>query len=131
MTDRHTADTINSDALDQLYERLDRARAAAALHRQGLLTTAELYAVIEAAHESGPAATQATDSEQPLFLPRAEVTTLHRTLGQLLGDEDAQAIARVRALHHEEYGSCAECTHEFSVPFPCPTVRAIDGEEQP
>jgi hypothetical protein len=60
MSDRYTADTINDDALDQLYDRLDRARDAAALHRQGLLTTAELYAVIEAAPEPGPAATQAT-----------------------------------------------------------------------
>lgn len=41
------------------------------------------------------------------------------------------AIDRVRALHREEHGSCAECTHEFSVPFPCPTIRALDGEEQP
>lgn len=38
------------------------------------------------------------------------------------------AIARVRALHREEYGSCAECTHEYGVPFPCPTVRALDRE---
>lgn len=54
MNDRYTADTITSDALDALYDRLDRARDAAALHRQGLITTAELYAVIEAA----PAATE-------------------------------------------------------------------------
>jgi hypothetical protein len=39
-------------------------------------------------------------------------------------------IKRVRALHRDEYGcgSCAECTHESSVPFPCPTIRALDGE---
>lgn len=41
------------------------------------------------------------------------------------------AIARVRALHRNEYESCAECTHEFSVSYPCPTIRALDGEEQP
>lgn len=39
------------------------------------------------------------------------------------------AIARVRALHRNEYESCAECTHVFSVPWPCPTIRALDGEE--
>lgn len=38
------------------------------------------------------------------------------------------AIARVRALHCEEYGSCAECTHESSVSWPCPTIRALNGE---
>ncbi|MGY5048269.1 hypothetical protein ACWDE0_21955 [Streptomyces sp. 900105755] len=38
------------------------------------------------------------------------------------------AIARVRALHREEYGCCAECTHESGVLWPCPTIRALDGE---
>lgn len=40
------------------------------------------------------------------------------------------AIARVRALHREEWGSCAECTHESSVLYPCATIRALYGEEQ-
>jgi len=48
MTDRHTVNTITSDQLDALYYRLDAARDATALHRQGLLSTAELYAVVEA-----------------------------------------------------------------------------------
>lgn len=41
------------------------------------------------------------------------------------------ALARVRTLHRNEYESCAECTHESSVSFPCPTIRALDGEGQP
>lgn len=41
------------------------------------------------------------------------------------------ALARVRALHRNEYESCAECTHESSVLYPCATIRALDGEEQP
>jgi hypothetical protein len=40
-------------------------------------------------------------------------------------------IKRVRALHRNEYESCTECTHEYGVPFPCPTIRALNGEEQP
>ncbi|MFD5814382.1 hypothetical protein [Streptomyces sp. NPDC127038] len=39
-------------------------------------------------------------------------------------------IKRVRALHRDEYGTCAECTHESGVPYPCPTIRALDGQEQ-
>jgi len=39
-------------------------------------------------------------------------------------------IKRVRALHREDYGGCAECTHESSVPFPCVTIRALNGEER-
>ncbi|MEU1445479.1 hypothetical protein [Streptomyces mirabilis] len=90
MTDRHTADTINDNALDQLYdergrleianralntaarealERAERAEAgiarvrdAAALHRQGLISAAELYAVIET--NPGPDTT-ATQAAQP------------------------------------------------------------------
>lgn len=40
-------------------------------------------------------------------------------------------IKRVRELHSEKYGcgSCAECTHEYSVPYPCPTIRVFNGEE--
>lgn len=38
-----------------------------------------------------------------------------------------QAIARVRALHREEYGSCEHCTRADSVPYPCPTILALNG----
>ncbi|WP_406417990.1 hypothetical protein [Streptomyces sp. NBC_01614] len=59
MTDRKTLDQMTSDDLDALYERLESARDAATLHRQSLISTAELYAAIEA--EPAPAATQATE----------------------------------------------------------------------
>ncbi|MCU1612609.1 MAG: hypothetical protein JWO98_149 [Frankiales bacterium] len=39
----------------------------------------------------------------------------------------ADAIDRVRTLHRQEYGCCAECTHESGVVWPCATIRAIDG----
>jgi hypothetical protein len=39
------------------------------------------------------------------------------------------AVDRVRELHRNEYESCVECTHEFGVSWPCPTVRALDGEQ--
>ncbi|MER5750657.1 hypothetical protein [Streptomyces sp. NPDC002088] len=110
--------------------RLERAEAAlaqvqalAAAHPV-TIDTALILAALDIPPR--PAAT-----EPPLLLPHDTATTLHRTLGQLLGDEDAQAIDRLRALHREEYGSCAECTHEYGVPYPCPTIRALDGEEQP
>lgn len=40
-------------------------------------------------------------------------------------------IKRVRALHSDRYGcgSCAECSHEYSVPYPCSTIAALNGEE--
>jgi hypothetical protein len=38
-------------------------------------------------------------------------------------------VRRVRELHREDYGSCAECTHESGVAFPCPTIRALDRKE--
>jgi hypothetical protein len=73
-----------------------------------------------------PAPAAAPQADAPLAIPHDMATTLHRTLGQLLGDQDAQAIARVRELHREDYGSCAECTSVFSVSWPCPTIRALD-----
>jgi hypothetical protein len=54
MTNRHTADTINDNDLDALYYRLAGARDAVALHRQGLITTAELYDAVEAEPEATP-----------------------------------------------------------------------------
>jgi hypothetical protein len=38
-------------------------------------------------------------------------------------------IDRVRVLHVEEFGCCAHCTREDSVLYPCPTIRALDGQE--
>lgn len=36
------------------------------------------------------------------------------------------ALARVRALHSNGYGLCDECTGSHGVPWPCPTIRALD-----
>lgn len=47
---------------EQAESRLLSTRNAAALHRKQLITTAELYAVIEAMPEPGPAATEATEA---------------------------------------------------------------------
>jgi hypothetical protein len=37
-----------------------------------------------------------------------------------------ERVARVRALHRNEYGSCSECTDVRAVPYPCPTIQALD-----
>lgn len=40
-------------------------------------------------------------------------------------------IKRVRALHQQEYDACVWCsTNDRHVPWPCPTVAALDGEDQ-
>jgi hypothetical protein len=36
------------------------------------------------------------------------------------------ALDRVRALHVNGYGLCDECTSSHGVPWPCPTIRALD-----
>lgn len=41
-------------------------------------------------------------------------------------------IKQVRALHQPQYETCAWCsTNDRYQEWPCPTVRALDGEEQP
>lgn len=40
------------------------------------------------------------------------------------------ALDRVRALHREEYGCCVACMNEASVPWPCDTIRALNGNEE-
>jgi hypothetical protein len=127
MSDRYTADTINDDALDQLYERLDRARDAAALHQQGLLTTAELYAVIEANPEDGPAATQATE--------RTEEQNLVHALG---GDRTAQTIAHTLTVHGHTLNAVRTMTYAELLAVPgiggtsLARIRAaLDGVPEP
>jgi hypothetical protein len=41
------------------------------------------------------------------------------------------AVDRVRKLHENDGGICSACTAAIAVLYPCPTVRALDGEEQP
>jgi hypothetical protein len=38
-------------------------------------------------------------------------------------------VRRIRELHREDYGSCAECTGPDGnlVRSPCPTIRALNG----
>ncbi len=39
-------------------------------------------------------------------------------------------IKRVRALHQQEYNACGWCsTNDRYTPWPCPTIRALNGEE--
>lgn len=39
-------------------------------------------------------------------------------------------IKQVRALHVREYEACAWCsTNDRHTPWPCPTIRALDGEQ--
>lgn len=41
-------------------------------------------------------------------------------------------IKRVRALHRQEYNACDWCsTNDRHVPWPCPTINALDGRETP
>jgi hypothetical protein len=52
-----------------------------------------------------------------------------------LAEMHAAASARIkqaRALHQQEYNQCDWCsTNDRHVAWPCPTIRALDGEEQP
>lgn len=62
---------------------------------------------------------------------RQQIRRVREALGTDEPDETADlrnTIARVRSLHREEYGSCAHCTRADSVPWPCPTIRVLNGE---
>lgn len=39
------------------------------------------------------------------------------------------AVSRIRALHTSEFGSCSHCTRADSVPWPCPTIAALDDTQ--
>jgi hypothetical protein len=48
-------------------------------------------------------------------------------------EQAEQRIAAVRALHYDDYGICMACSGSHGVPWPCPTITALDGaaEQQP
>ncbi|MCM8555378.1 hypothetical protein [Streptomyces sp. STCH 565 A] len=42
------------------------------------------------------------------------------------------AIARARAVHHQDGANCMACTEDFGrlyASWPCPTIRAINGDQ--
>ena len=70
----------------------------------------------------------------PLEEAQATIESLRyqiRRAREALATDDGNAeaaVARARALHVNEYGSCSHCTRADSIPYPCPTIRALDGE---
>jgi hypothetical protein len=71
------------------------------------------------------------DAEAVAGQVAAEVMAVILRVRQATPAESAQAraIERVRALHLQVYNACDWCsTNDRHVVFPCPTVRALDGE---
>ncbi|MBT2508838.1 hypothetical protein J7I98_23710 [Streptomyces sp. ISL-98] len=50
-------------------------------------------------------------------------------LAEMLAAASAR-IHRIRDLHRNEYETCSECTRNDGVPYPCPTIRALDKEQR-
>jgi hypothetical protein len=44
-------------------------------------------------------------------------------------DQTEAAVDRVRALHANEDGYCAHCKGEWGMRWPCPTIRALGGDD--
>lgn len=47
-------------------------------------------------------------------------------------DELAQlraGVARIEALHRQEYGCCTECSSLYGAPWPCPTIVALEAHQ--
>ena len=82
-----------------------------------------LYERLEAAEE--------TESQRQLAVAREAFAS-----ATVRAARAAAAIARVRTLHHrnEHTGNCEHCSErdypDYGVPYPCPTIRALDGEQQ-
>ncbi|MDJ0460620.1 hypothetical protein [Streptomyces sp. H27-C3] len=70
--------------------------------------------------------TDPTPAAQALLVSFDEVQ-----LAEMIASASAR-IKRVRALHKQEYNTCDWCsTNDRYADWPCPTIRALDGEEQP
>lgn len=91
-------------------------------------TALELAARLKPAIREGLTAAQGADAEAMAGAAAAAVMVEILRVRQATPAE--AALARVRALHREEYGCCAECTHESGVPYPCATILTLDGRDQ-
>ncbi|MEU3507700.1 hypothetical protein ABZ733_07190 [Streptomyces longwoodensis] len=77
--------------------------------------------------ESPPASTPLEEAQATVESLRYQIRRAREALATGELDSADAAVARVRALHREECGSCEHCTRADSVPYPCPTIRALDG----
>jgi uncharacterized coiled-coil protein SlyX len=130
MTDHIPLDDMTSDQLDQLYADLAHAQAEAAR-----------YAEAESADvAAGSYAGRVEELQADLTRYEEVLAELNETLiarAKQLARAEA-AIARVHALHHPvgvvaaaEAGNPPDCAVCGLWTYPCATIRALDGQEQP
>ncbi|MFE6080007.1 hypothetical protein [Streptomyces virginiae] len=152
---RHTADTVNDKALDELYARAEQAETAAAqqLDRGDRLSNA-LHDTIDHLKTSSQ-----QDAATALIIDRAiraqrwsepswwcpdcgGSVPYHARHEHLTADAEKRAkqaeaaIARVRELHAKlNDGSCADCCapdcENNYRDWPCDTIRALDDPKEP
>ncbi|MBC2903173.1 hypothetical protein [Streptomyces cupreus] len=128
MTDRIPLDHLTSDQLDELYARMERAESTVA----GVVANATDWATRAPADDWGDTPHDTVMGDVGRFLLKlVELTTKHSRALQA-----EAAIARVHDLHcrNEHSGTCEHCSEhdypDYSVPWPCPTIRALNGEAE-
>ncbi len=76
--------------------------------------------------------TERSETEQlhdRLYTAERALSRIREALGtETLVTAAGVALNRVRALHRAENGWCWECTAETAIAWPCPTIRAIEGD---
>ncbi|MCG0069708.1 hypothetical protein L0F81_41765 [Streptomyces tricolor] len=122
MTDRRTASTITDTELDQLYAELTALREVA----RG-------YCPACGRGDASPTAQQWEDQRKRANQAEELLRIAHDTSNRAEAERARAeaAIARVRALHVNGYGLCDECTGSHGVPWPCPTIQALDQPAPP
>lgn len=129
MTDRPRVDQLTDDMLDQLYAELWHLR----LDKEGAGLT--LRTVTRRAQEQRERAEKAESELDRLTAMASRYSDRAIENGER-ADRAEDAIARVRALHEryrsaltDDFDCCSECNRTANdlVPFPCATLRALDG----
>ncbi|MFJ1865511.1 hypothetical protein ACIOD1_12850 [Streptomyces sp. NPDC088097] len=153
---RHTVDTITSDALDQLYARIDTLEHVAERNKQAYkLVVRDVQAATQLLKEGKAALRQAkldqlTDREAISYWThqaqlardysaydgRALASTILQAQRQAARADQAEAaLDRLHQLHADRGGWCAECCapdcENNEVAWPCPTIRALDNPQEP
>ncbi|MET9436939.1 hypothetical protein [Streptomyces sp. NPDC006551] len=113
---RHTVDTAQLLNLADRAERGPLTDAEAARLRNGI---AKLHTRIDEYRDSRRRWMDAAYADRRCALEQQQRA------------EQAEAkVERVRALHRNDAGLCAECTGSHGEPSPCATIRALDEQQE-
>lgn len=136
MPDRIPLDNLTSDTLDELYAERDALASDLAELTRARQHAAFTFCPQLVGHVTVAEFARKISEKRTAIAHRAEAVQYAEEQRQR-ADELGAATDRVRALHRRNAntGTCEHCSEHdypnYAVPHPCPTITALDPQEQP